>query len=264
MIFMDIAMPVMDGVEATKQIKAYESENSLPHIPIVAVTANALKGDRERFMSQGLDEYCTKPIKKEALSAMLNMFIPEKKAGAGGTIKKKEIRKVIKKVPQTVIKKVSKPQTVIKKVLKKKPVIVKKEIPINDSLPVKEEIKSENLSLTKKDILICRKSHLENKIFDTILKRFAKEIDKTNNIDEIVNLLSANSYKLVMLDSKLENFDAELLLDIIDQVSPDTKTVLFSSQNDNISENIKNRFTEITNSNINKAELEELTKRYIG
>ena len=266
MIFMDIAMPVMDGVEATKQIKAYESENSLPHIPIVAVTANALKGDRERFMSQGLDEYCTKPIKKEALSAMLNMFIPEKKEGAsgGGTIKKKEIRKVIKKVPQTVIKKVLKPQTVIKKVLKQKPVIVKKEIPIENNLPKKEEVKTENLNLTKKDILICRKSHLENKIFDTILKRFAKDIDKTNNVDEIVNLLSANSYKLVMLDSKLENFDAELLLDIIDQVSPDTKTVLFGNQNDNISENIKNRFAEITNSKVNKAELEKLTKKYIG
>ena len=157
-------------------------------------------------MSQGLDEYCTKPIKKEALSAMLNMFIPEKKEGAsgGGTIKKKEIRKVIKKVPQTVIKKVLKPQTVIKKVLKQKPVIVKKEIPIENNLPKKEEVKTENLNLTKKDILICRKSHLENKIFDTILKRFAKDIDKTNNVDEIVNLLSANSYKLVMLDSKLE------------------------------------------------------------
>lgn len=266
MIFMDIAMPVMDGVEATKQIKAYESENSLPHIPIVAVTANALKGDRERFMSQGLDEYCTKPIKKEALSAMLNMFIPEKKEGAsaGGTIKKKEIRKVIKKVPQTVIKKVLKPQTVIKKVLKQKPVIVKKEIPIEGDFPKKEEVKTENLNLTKKDILICRKSHLENKIFDTILKRFANEIDKTNNIDEIVNLLSANSYKLVMLDSKLENFDAELLLDIIDQVSPSTKVVLFSNQNDNVSENIKNRFAEITDSKVNKAELEELTKKYIG
>ena len=266
MIFMDIAMPVMDGVEATKQIKNYELENSIPHIPIVAVTANALKGDRERFMSQGLDEYCTKPIKKEALSAMLNMFIPEKKEGAsaGGTIKKKEIRKVIKKVPQTVIKKVLKPKTVIKKVLKQKPVIVKKEIPIEGDLPKKEEVKTENLNLTKKDILICRKSHLENRIFDTILKRFAKEIDKTNNVDEIVNLLSANSYKLVMLDSKLENFDAELLLDIIDQVSPSTKVILFSNQNDNISENVKNRFAEITDSKVNKAELEELTKKYIG
>ena len=266
MIFMDIAMPVMDGVEATKQIKNYELENSIPHIPIVAVTANALKGDRERFMSQGLDEYCTKPIKKEALSAMLNMFIPEKKEGAsaGGTIKKKEIRKVIKKVPQTVIKKVLKPKTVIKKVLKQKPVIVKKEIPIEGELPKKEEVKTENLNLTKKDILICRKSHLENRIFDTILKRFAKEIDKTNNVDEIVNLLSANSYKLVMLDSKLENFDAELLLDIIDQVSPSTKVILFSNQNDNISENVKNRFAEITDSKVNKAELEELTKKYIG
>ena len=70
-IFMDIAMPVMDGIEATKQIKLYEAESGLKHIPIVAVTANALKGDRERFMSQGLDEYCTKPIKKDILAGLI-------------------------------------------------------------------------------------------------------------------------------------------------------------------------------------------------
>lgn len=78
MIFMDIAMPVMDGIEATHKILEYEEKNHLPHIPIVAITANALKGDRERFMKEGLDEYITKPIKKDSIISILNLFIQDK------------------------------------------------------------------------------------------------------------------------------------------------------------------------------------------
>ena len=85
-IFMDIAMPVMDGVIATQKIIKYEEENNLPHIPIVAITANALKGDRERFMREGLDEYLTKPIKKDGILSILNMFIPQKIANTQNTI----------------------------------------------------------------------------------------------------------------------------------------------------------------------------------
>ena len=77
-VFMDIAMPIMDGVEATHKILEYEKENNIPHIPIIAVTANALKGDRERFMKEGLDEYVTKPIKKESILSVLNMFLQDK------------------------------------------------------------------------------------------------------------------------------------------------------------------------------------------
>ena len=57
LIFMDIQMPVMDGIEATHEILDYEEDEELPHIPIVALTANALKGDRDRFLSEGMDEY---------------------------------------------------------------------------------------------------------------------------------------------------------------------------------------------------------------
>ncbi len=78
LIFMDIAMPVMDGVEATHKILEYEEKNNEPHIPIVALTANALKGDRERFMGEGLDEYVTKPIKKDDILNVLNMFLFDK------------------------------------------------------------------------------------------------------------------------------------------------------------------------------------------
>lgn len=63
-ILMDIQMPQMDGIEAAKLIRAREKDN---HIPIIALTAYALQGDRERFLSLGLDEYIPKPIQMDEL-----------------------------------------------------------------------------------------------------------------------------------------------------------------------------------------------------
>ena len=77
-VFMDIQMPVMDGVEATHAILKYEREQNIPHIPIVALTANALKGDRERFLNEGLDEYVSKPIEMNELLYVLNKFLANK------------------------------------------------------------------------------------------------------------------------------------------------------------------------------------------
>jgi len=76
-IFMDIQMPVMNGVEATKAILRYEERKKLAHTPIIAVTANALKGDREHFMEEGMDEYVSKPINLERFIDVLRMFFKE-------------------------------------------------------------------------------------------------------------------------------------------------------------------------------------------
>ena len=70
-ILMDKNMPNMNGIEATKHILQYEQENNLEHTPIIALTANALKGDRERFLEAGMDEYLTKPINKDRLGETL-------------------------------------------------------------------------------------------------------------------------------------------------------------------------------------------------
>ena len=78
MILMDIAMPVMDGVEATHQILAYEAMNQLPHIPIIAMTSNALPGDKERFMKEGLDASITKPLHAKEFLALLELFFCQK------------------------------------------------------------------------------------------------------------------------------------------------------------------------------------------
>ncbi len=64
-------MPVMDGIEATQEILEFEEEEGINHIPIIVVTANVLKGDRERFLGAGMDDYISKPIKKEELLRVL-------------------------------------------------------------------------------------------------------------------------------------------------------------------------------------------------
>ena len=77
LIFMDVQMPVMGGVEATHAILDYEETNNLPHVPIVALTANTLKGDRERLMNEGMDEFLSKPIELEAMKALLKNYFPD-------------------------------------------------------------------------------------------------------------------------------------------------------------------------------------------
>lgn len=77
-IFMDIQMPVLDGIEATQEILDFEEDYGQHHIPIIALTANALKGDRERFMSAGMDEYTTKPLVRSDIISLLNNFLSHK------------------------------------------------------------------------------------------------------------------------------------------------------------------------------------------
>ncbi|CEO97130.1 Histidine kinase [Plasmodiophora brassicae] len=71
-VFMDCQMPVMDGYEATKIIRAMPQRRTLP---IIALTASAIKGDRERCLEVGMNEYLTKPIRMEKLKEMINNFV---------------------------------------------------------------------------------------------------------------------------------------------------------------------------------------------
>jgi len=70
-ILMDIEMPQLDGIETTRIIREIEKKSGR-HIPIIAITAYALKGDKEKFISKGMDEYISKPIDINELSETLN------------------------------------------------------------------------------------------------------------------------------------------------------------------------------------------------
>lgn len=78
LIFMDCRMPDMDGYDATRLIRDREKRDKLNHTPIVALTANAMKGDRDKCLAAGMDDYVAKPVKKEHLAAMLLKCLPDK------------------------------------------------------------------------------------------------------------------------------------------------------------------------------------------
>jgi signal transduction histidine kinase/CheY-like chemotaxis protein/Tfp pilus assembly protein PilE len=77
-IFMDIQMPVLGGIEATEKILEYEEKHRKHHIPIVALTANALEGDREKYIKAGMDNYLSKPIELEQLNVLIQEYFSHK------------------------------------------------------------------------------------------------------------------------------------------------------------------------------------------
>jgi len=76
-VLMDITMPAMSGEEVTRRIRTDPPPGADPDVPVIALTAHALEGDRERFLEAGMDDYLTKPIDLEQLIDTLRRWIPE-------------------------------------------------------------------------------------------------------------------------------------------------------------------------------------------
>jgi TMAO reductase system sensor TorS len=95
LIFMDCQMPVMDGFSASKLIREREvaessEQNVNLHIPIVALTANAITGDRERCLSAGMDDYLSKPFNIDQLRAALKRWLPGKNVNVAESPEKRQ------------------------------------------------------------------------------------------------------------------------------------------------------------------------------
>ncbi len=75
LVFMDLQMPVMDGFEATRAIRDPQSTVRNRRVPIVAMTAHALKGDRERCLEAGMDDYVSKPVDPKKLATVTERWI---------------------------------------------------------------------------------------------------------------------------------------------------------------------------------------------
>ncbi len=75
LILMDCMMPIMDGYQATTEIRAHEQEQDLPRIPIIALTASAIEGDRQRCLDAGMDDYLSKPFTQVGLMSTVEKWL---------------------------------------------------------------------------------------------------------------------------------------------------------------------------------------------
>ncbi len=231
LIFMDIAMPVMDGVISTQEIIKYEEKKGVPHIPIIAITANALKGDRERFMKEGLDEYITKPIKRDSILNVLNMFIPNKIVNDEG-----------EELDEIIIQKV------------------------NDTEKNSEEEK--HIEVEKKNILIFKKSPIETKIFSSIISKMYDDVNIAKNIEDFKEKIENNFYKLVIFDKEVSGLDIEEIARFIKscnekQNAGKTKIILFVDSSSTVLQTEEQLFDTIISNSINKNDLDAIIKENI-
>jgi signal transduction histidine kinase/CheY-like chemotaxis protein/HPt (histidine-containing phosphotransfer) domain-containing protein len=82
MILMDCQMPVLDGYSATRRLREIESEQDLPRTPVIAMTAHAMSGDRERCLQAGMDDYLSKPLDRQLLEQTLTRWIQHSPSAA--------------------------------------------------------------------------------------------------------------------------------------------------------------------------------------
>ena len=193
LIFMDIQMPFLDGIEATQEILEYEEVYNQPHVPIIALTANALKGDRERFLAAGLDEYTTKPLVREEIITLLNHFLADHivDVNEGNEGKAEEEKAEQKEQKEQKEEEVEKAEQKEQKEQKKEETVMTEEVPVQ----------------YKADILLAKKSPFETKLFTKILSSLGYTYEVIDNIDELQKKIEEGSYKLILFDKEAETLD---------------------------------------------------------
>ncbi len=187
-IFMDVQMPVMDGLETTQEILEFEEEEEIPHTPIIAVTANVLKGDRERFLGAGMDDYISKPINKQELERVLNQIVRHR----------------------------------YEKTLH----IHAKEENIEHIIP-KEEIQApESFDKTSKKYIIASESPFLSNYIKNSIKDF--NFDIATNLKELNNLINKNGDNILIIEEDFANANIEKLIDSIKKETPNIKIIVIS------------------------------------
>ncbi len=237
LLFMDIQMPVMDGIEATHEILDYEEDEELAHVPIVALTANALKGDRERFLSEGMDEYITKPIETTELLYVLNKFLSDRASSHTKEPAKKEEVKVVTPEPEEIVT-----PTVD---MSDEPLELNIEEPILDLVEPQGE----------KKILIAKKFLLSRRVLSKVLENLDHNYDALDDMNMLESKLASGDYDILFTDT-------DLVTESISQ-SNDNIAIISSSNTNDPQEAAVQKGETISNT-ASKDEIENIITKYRG
>ncbi len=228
LIFMDIQMPFLDGVEATREILEYEEVYSQPHVPIIALTANALKGDRERFLEAGLDEYTTKPLVRSEIVSLLAHFL------ADFIVDEQEVPKSADEIEETQEPQEDEPAIEMESVIE--PEIqtieeVQEEILEEEEATLAEEEIAPKATYTA-DILLAKKSPFETKLFERLIKSLGYTYKIANSSEDLHTMIENSNYKVILFDKECESLDlqnfASLVKDLNENSGLKTNLILMS------------------------------------
>jgi signal transduction histidine kinase/CheY-like chemotaxis protein len=199
MIFMDIQMPVLGGIEATHKIIEYEEKNRKHHVPIVALTANALSGDREKYMDEGMDNYLSKPIDLERLNILLQEYFPthvkkdqEDKRTDSEVTEKEEVKADIDSSDVHIESDITQEEEPLEVCM-----IEETDDTADDA---SEEIKP--VSEERKDILLYHSFSLIADLYERILQNLGYSVDKILDEEHFMDSIEQNRYKYVLFDGK--------------------------------------------------------------
>ena len=212
LILMDVQMPVMGGIDATREILSYEEENGLAHVPIVALTANALQGDREKYIKAGMDEYLSKPVDVARLKELIVHFCKSKsEAGESGLETNEESAEEEKKLEDP-----SKSEDNVQEKIAEEGLAdlsEEKEEGRSDKEEASSRIVEEKSSAEiiqkhstpvptaeRADLLLLTRPGLMKKVHERLLENLKMDTDIVEKIDEFVEQLEHREYRFVLID----------------------------------------------------------------
>jgi len=196
MIFMDVQMPVMGGIEATKAILAYEEKNRKHHIPIVALTANALQGDKEKYIKAGMDDYLSKPLVLEHLTQLLKKYFANKLVADKESAHEEEAPSTVQE--HTPIADLSQTEEIPEAEAVQEDSVPEAEIPSEKEaaaeMPAKEIV-------LEADILLHHEEPLSSKVYATMLRNLGYTVDAADSSIGFMDKVENNHYRFVLFDA---------------------------------------------------------------
>ena len=284
LIFMDIQMPFLDGIEATREILEYEEVYSQPHVPIIALTANALKGDRERFLSAGLDEYTTKPLVRSEIVSLLAHFLAdyiidstEVPKDAASLVKQdttldeeqQEEQTPTVEEPEVEIESLIEPEIQTPSISQDDPFENSEATDEQNDTTEKESIKQdvEETSSYSADILIAKKSAFETKLFAKIIDTLGYTYEVVSSLEDLQEKTVNNSYKVILFDKTLQGLELEQFAKLVNETKEksglDSHLILISNGSEQEDEQDAHYVHEIIKNAVNKDLLRLLFEKFI-
>lgn len=242
MIFMDIQMPFLDGVEATAEILEWEEDYAQPHVPIVALTANALKGDREKFLAAGLDEYTTKPLVRSEIISVLNHFL------ANHIVEVKDLAN--SQTQEEEHKEDSSSSATQEAIIEK----------------LAEAVEHPDEAEYRADILLAKKSDFETRLYTKIIEGMGLTYEVVSSPIDFRELVENYSYKVVLFDKEYDDLDLANISSSIRNLSSssglDSHIVLIDDSIDKNATQQQEYVDEIISNVVNRELLQSLFNKY--